>query len=318
MTATRCIARAAVMSSSDHLAIFICGPTAVGKTSVAIALAESLNTEILSFDSRQIYRELKIGSAPPDTEELAQVPHHFIGSHSLSDALNAADYATLALGQMKELFETHQKLVLVGGSGLYMKALAEGLDDIPQVPSEVRTALNESFKENGLAGLQDELKVSDPEYFESVDLQNPQRLIRALEVIRYTGKPFSSFRKGSPKKRPFQSVKIGLDLPREVLYNRINQRVDEMIRAGLEEEVKSLEAFWQQSALKTVGYDELVRYFKGQTDRESAIEEIKKNTRRYAKRQLTWFRRDPEIKWFHPNDLEAMKDFIHSKSSISL
>lgn len=312
----RCIARAVVMNSSDQQAIFVCGPTAVGKTTVAIELAEWLNTEIISFDSRQIYLELKIGSAPPAPEELARVPHHFIASHSLSDSLSAAEFATTALELMERLYQKHTNLVLAGGSGLYMKALSEGLDDIPKVPSEIRESLNNQFEEEGLSGLQRDLKRSDPEYFAIVDLKNPQRLIRALEVIRHTGKPFSSFHRGKPKRRSFKSVKIGLDMPREILYDRINKRVDAMIAAGLETEVKSLEAFWSEAALKTVGYDELVHFFRGETDRETAIEEIKKHTRRYAKRQLTWFRRDPEIKWFNPQDIEEMKGFLSSKISV--
>jgi tRNA dimethylallyltransferase len=315
-TARRCIARAVDMSSCEHQAIFVCGPTAVGKTSISISLAEWLHTEIISFDSRQVYRELKIGSAPPTREELAQVSHHLIGSHSLSESLSAAEYARQALELMQHLFRNKDQLILVGGSGLYMKAIAEGLDDIPRVPSEIRENLNMQLKTRGLQSLQQELKQSDPEYFEEVDVHNPQRLIRALEVIRYSGKPYSSFRRGTPARRPFHPLKIGLDLPREVLYERINQRVDEMILDGLEEEVKSLEPYWKDAPLKTVGYDELIRYFQGETDRNSAIEEIKQNTRRYAKRQLTWFRRDKQIKWFHPSDLDEMKEYISSQSAL--
>ncbi len=315
MTVMRCIARAAAMNSTDHLAIFVCGPTAVGKTAVAVSLAKWLNTEIISFDSRQLYRELKIGSAPPSSDELKAVRHHFIQSHSLHDNLSAAEYANQALAQMQQLYQKQQNLILVGGSGLYLKALAEGLDDIPAVPGEIRASLNNQLMEEGLSGLQEELRIADPDYHRNVDLENPQRIIRALEVIRYSGQTYSSFRKGKRKKRFFKPVKIGLNIPRDQLYNQINQRVENMIREGLEDEVKSLEDYWQQSPLKTVGYDELVRYFKTETDRKTAIEEIKKNTRRYAKRQLTWFRRDPEIKWFQPEETQAIKNFIRSQSN---
>lgn len=300
------------MHSTNKRAIFICGPTASGKTAAAISLARHLNTEILSFDSRQMYRELAIGSAPPDTEELLAVKHHFIASHDLSDELSAGSFAELVLTRMDELFVQFDDLILAGGSGLYMKAIAHGFDEIPEVPPEVREVLNNDLEIKGIGNLQAELSERDPEYYQEVDRQNPQRIIRALEVIRHTGKSFSSFRKGEGQPRSFRSIKIGLDLPREELYERINLRVDRMMTAGLEEEVLSLRNYWEKAPLKTVGYDELVRYFKGEWSKENAIAEIKKNTRRYAKRQLTWFRRDPEIRWFHPQEEEEMIRYIAS------
>ena len=301
------------MNSSENLAIIIAGPTAAGKTGAGIALAQWLKTEILSFDSRQIYSELRIGAARPDQSELKAATHHFIASHSLTDSISAADYEEEALALMEQLFKQYNALVLVGGSGLYMRALTEGFDDIPKVPEDIRDNLIKELAESGLERLQTELLNTDPDYYQEVDIKNPQRLVRALEVIRHTGKPYSSFRSGYKKNRPFRVLKIALDLPREELYERINQRVDEMIADGLEEEVMSLKAFWEESPLKTVGYDELVRYFRGETGRIEAIDEIKKNTRRYAKRQLTWFRRDKEINWFHPSDTVGMKELIKAQ-----
>lgn len=297
----------------DKHAIAICGPTAIGKTKVAISIAQWLKSEIVSFDSRQFFRELKIGSAPPNKIELSEVKHHFIASHNLGEDISAGSYANMALEFMKEGFEKYNQLVLVGGSGLYMKALTEGFDDIPSASEEIRSELNRMFEEQGLAALQDELASLDPEYYDQVDRQNPQRLIRALEVIRSTGKSYSSFRQGKKPARPFNVVKLGIDLPREELYERINQRVDQMIASGLEEEVASLKPYWEKTTLKTVGYDELVGYFRKEVDRPEAIEEIKRNTRRYAKRQLTWFRRDKDIQWFRPDDIEGMKAYITKK-----
>ncbi len=305
-------ARVVVMNSAKT-ALFICGPTAVGKTSLAISLAQWLSTEILSFDSRQIYQELKIGSAPPSPSELAAVKHHFVASHSLSDTINAGIYEKLALKAIMELFQSRDNLVLVGGSGLYMKALTEGFDQIPEVDPAIREELNLIHAQSGLVVLQTELASKDPQYHQEVDLQNPQRVIRALEVIRSTGKPFSSFRRGTKQTRPFKTIKIGLNMAREVLYDRINERVDAMMAAGLEEEVRELKNYWDKAALKTVGYDELVNYIRGDIPLHLAIEEIKKNTRRYAKRQLTWFRRDSEIKWFQPHEIDMIKVYLNKQ-----
>ena len=303
----------AVAMNSHKAAIFICGPTAVGKTGVAIALAERLKTEVLSFDSRQLYREMQIGTAAPSATERTRVKHHFIGSHPLSDELSAGAFGNEALALMDELFKKHNELILVGGSGLYMKAITEGFDEMPDIPDHIREELNQSLADDGLPALLDELAAADPQYHGQVDRRNPQRVIRALEVIRATGKRYSQFRTGKKAERPFRIIKIGLDLPRPELYARINRRVDQMIAVGLEQEVLSLKSHWEKKALKTVGYDELVRHYVGEYDRETAIAEIKKNSRRYAKRQLTWFRRDSEIMWFHPSALEDMMSYLDRK-----
>ncbi len=291
-------------------AIFICGPTGVGKTSVAIQLAQWLKTEIISFDSRQFFNELKIGAAPPSQEELNTVPHHLVGHLSVKDDYSAGDFERDALEILKQIFEKHNTAILVGGSGMYMKALTEGFDDMPDIPTEIREHLNQKLETEGLESLVEQLKISDPEYYQKVDLKNPQRIIRALEVIAATGKPYSSFRKGSKTQRNFEIMKIGIMLPREELYERINNRVDLMVEAGLEEEVRSLLPLREKNSMQTVGYREFVRYFDGEWNWETAIAEIKKNSRRYAKRQMTWFKRDEEIEWFNPKDMEGMKKYV--------
>lgn len=295
---------------TNKTAIFICGPTAAGKTGVAIQLASWLQTEIISFDSRQFFRELKIGAAPPSVRELGMVKHHLIGQLSVEDDYNAGDFEKEALQIVDRIFKNHEAAVLVGGSGMYMQALTEGFDDMPEGNPHIRVSLREELESQGLEKLLKELYEKDPNFYHIVDRQNPQRVMRALEVIRSTGQPYSSFRKGEKAKRPFNILKIGITLPREELYAHINRRVDKMVEAGLEEEVKSLLPFREKNALKTVGYREFVRYFDGEWDRETAIAEIKKNSRRYAKRQLTWFRRDDEIKWFGPKEIEAIREYV--------
>lgn len=291
-------------------AIFICGPTAVGKTSVAIKLAQQLGTEIISFDSRQFFRELQIGAAPPSREELNAVQHHLVGHLSVKDDYNAGDFEQDALNLLETIFEKQETAILVGGSGMYMKALAEGFDEMPEIPTEIRERLNQRLGNEGLESLTEQLKTTDPTYHAQVDLKNPQRVIRALEIIEATGKPYSQFRKGEKTKRNFNILKIGIALPREELYERINKRVNLMVQAGLEEEARSLLPFREKNSMQTVGYREFVRYFDGEWDKKTAISEIKKNSRRYAKRQLTWFKRDKEIMWFEPKDVEEMKKYV--------
>lgn len=297
-------------------AIFITGPTAVGKTNVAIKIAEWLQTKIISFDSRQFYKELKIGAAPPSSEELSRVPHHLVGHLSVNDDYSAGDFEREALDKLDEIFEKQDTAVLVGGSGLYMRILTDGFDEMPAIPEEIRKQLNDELEKNGLEVLAEELSQKDPHYFTQVDRQNQQRIIRALEVIRTSGKTYTSFRQGKKTKRPFDIIKIGLDLPREELYERINLRVDKMMEAGLEEEVKQLLPFRAKNSMQTVGYKELIRYFDGEIDLDFAIEEIKKNSRRYAKRQLTWFRREKEIEWFSPFEVEDVKKHISVKLTL--
>ncbi len=283
--------------------IVIVGPTAVGKTAAAIELAQQLNTEIISADSRQFYREMSIGTAKPSLEELAAVKHHFINSHSIEDAFSVGDFEKECLQVLGSLFKTHDKVILTGGSGLFIKAITDGFDELPTADITIRNKLNDYLAEKGIHFLQEQLKIVDPDYYTQVDLNNPQRLIRALEVYEATGKPFSSFRKSVINKRPFRIIKIGLNLPREELYERINQRVDIMVQQCLVDEVKSLLPYRHLNALNTVGYSELFDYFDSKTDLNTAIDLIKQNTRRFAKRQLTWFRKDIEIKWLTPDAL---------------
>lgn len=290
--------------------IVITGPTAIGKTSLAIFLAQQLKTEIISFDSRQFYRELSIGTAVPSSEELAMIPHHFIQNLSILDEYSVGDFERDALVKINELFQKYNDLILVGGSGLYEKAVTEGLDQFPEIDKTIRQKLIDEFNENGLEVLQNELKAVDPIYFEQVDINNPVRIIRALEIYRGTGKPFSSFRKNNYTARNFNVLKIVLELPREEIYNRINKRVDMMMENGLLDEVKSLYKFKHLNSLQTVGYKELFDYLDGKIDLSFAIDEIKKNTRRYAKRQLTWYRKDERTKWFSPFEKEKILEFI--------
>lgn len=283
---------------SKHL-INIIGPTAIGKTRISIEIAKALGTEIISCDSRQFYKEMQIGTAVPDKDELAQVKHHFIQHLSIFEDYSVGDYEKEALGVLNTLFKKHDMLCLTGGSGLYQKAVLEGLDYFPDVDKTIRAKLNKTYETQGLKPLQDQLIRLDPAYFKSVDQQNPHRLIRALEISIGTSKPYSSFINTNKKTvRNFNSIKIGLTAEREIIYNRIEQRVDNMFKEGLVEEAKSLYRHRQLNALQTVGYKELFEYFEGKISLEEAKSEIKKNTRRYAKRQLTWFRKQSDIKWF--------------------
>ena len=285
----------------NHQLIVIAGPTASGKTEIAIKLAQSYKTVIVSADSRQFYREMSIGTAKPTPEELAAAPHYFINSHSITENFSVGDYEKQGLALLDELFKMHNTIILVGGSGLYIKALCEGFDDIPRADAAIREELNKELAEKGIAVLQEELKIADPVFYKQVDLSNPQRVIRALEVFRSTAKPFSSFRKAAVNERHFNTIKIGVDMPRELLYDRINQRVDDMIKQGLVDEAQSLLPYRHLNALNTVGYSELFDYFDGKADLNIAIERIKQNTRHFAKRQLTWFRKDKAVHWLEPN-----------------
>ncbi len=282
--------------------IVLVGPTAVGKTGVAIRLAEHFRTEVVSADSRQAFREMEIGTAKPSAAELALVPHHLINSRSIRDGYDAGTYGFEARTIIDQLFEKHPVLVLCGGSGLYIKAVLEGFDDLPAVTEETRKAVVVDYAEHGLAWLQEEVQRFDPDYFDVVDRQNPQRLMRALEICRSTGKPFSGFHKRERVALPFDVVKIGLTLDREILYQRIDQRMDDMVAQGLMEEAKRLFPLRQLPALQTVGYQEIFDFLDGKYDRDEAIRLLKRNTRHYAKRQYTWFGKDPEIAWFSPSD----------------
>ncbi len=275
----------------------IVGSTASGKTAVAIALAKRLHTEIVSADSRQVYREMKTGTAFPEEDELKAVRHHLLGHKSIFDPYSVKDFEREALEVLERLFRERPFVIMTGGTGLYFHAVNYGLDEMPEVPSHIRDELRTQWEREGLEPLLEELKNTDPAYYRSVDRQNPVRVLRALEVIRHTGKPFSSFRTGRPKERFFHAVWFGLDWPRDLLYERINRRVDIMLEKGLEEEARALYPYRHLQALQTVGYREWFDFFDGKINRERAVEEIKKNTRRYAKRQRTWFRKNKSIVW---------------------
>ncbi len=278
--------------------ISVVGPTAIGKTALAIKVANHYGTEIISADSRQFFKEMRIGTAVPSQEELASVPHHFIQHKSIFEPYSVGDYEREALSKLEFLFKKKDVVVVVGGSGLYVDAITHGLDHFPKIDPEIRQNLNEELAKKGITSLQEQLKVLDPDYYNKVDLNNPHRLIRALEVCLGTGAPFSSFLKRSnTSKRPFRSVTLGISAAREIIYDRINQRVDLMMDDGLLQEVKSLEEHKDLNALQTVGYKELFQYLKGDIDLETAIGEIKKNTRRFSKRQLTWLRKKEGIIW---------------------
>lgn len=294
--------------------ISIIGPTAIGKTTKSIALAKVFNSEILSADSRQFYKEMNIGTAVPNREELAAVPHHFIQHISINNDYNVGDFEKETLKKLKELFKTHKILFLVGGSGLYHTAIHNGLNEFPKITPGLRNLLNDQLKTEGLESLQKQLKTLDPIYADSTDLDNPHRIIRALEVSISSGEPFSSFLNQKKPKREFYSLKIGLEAPRTLIYNRIEKRVDIMMSSGLLEEAKKLYPQRHKNALNTIGYKELFRYLENDWTLNFAIEEIKKNSRRFAKRQLTWFRKDKDIHWF-PYDcpIAEIAQFLHSK-----
>lgn len=286
--------------------IVIAGPTAVGKTHVAIQLARHYQTEIISADSRQLFRELNIGTAKPSVEELALVPHHFVNSHSIHDDYDAGAYGRDAIALITSLFSQLDKLIVCGGSGLYIKAALEGFDEMPDVPTGLRERLIDDYRLHGIAWLQQKLKEADPEYYQQVDIQNPHRLIRALELHAASSKPMSAWRQQQKAEHPFTIVKIGIELDRERLYQRIDQRMDEMIARGLFEEAQHLYHLRHLNALQTVGYKEIFDWIEGKYDREEAVRLLKRNSRRYAKRQLTWFKRDEEMHWFTPDQVREI------------
>jgi tRNA dimethylallyltransferase len=294
--------------------ISIIGPTAIGKTSLSIKVAKHFGSEIISCDSRQFYKEMNIGTAVPSSQELAEIPHHFIQHKSVFEDYNVGSFEKDALTLMDHLFQKHDILILTGGSGLYQKAVLEGLDEFPDVNPSIRTRLNKIFKEEGLEKLKSRLKQLDPAYYKIADIENPHRIIRALEVSLGTNKPFSFYLNQKKVNRNFKSIKIGLTAKREIIYDRINKRVDLMIEEGLVEEVKHLYPYKHLNALKTVGYSELFDYLDGLISKDKAIEEIKKNTRRYAKRQLTWYRKQQDIEWFDSKvNPERIIKFIEEK-----
>ncbi|OEJ99968.1 tRNA (adenosine(37)-N6)-dimethylallyltransferase MiaA [Roseivirga misakiensis] len=297
--------------------ICVVGPTAVGKTGVAIQIANALNTEIISADSRQFYRELEIGTAKPTADELKQAKHHFVNNLSIHDDYNVGRFEKEVIAKLKLLFKKHQTVILVGGSGLFVDAVCNGLDAFPKIDEAVRPKLIQEFEDNGLSNLQDELKATDLDYYKIVDLKNPQRVIRALEVIRGTGKTFTEFRKQKPKERDFDVIKIGLAMEREELYSRIDDRMDQMIENGLFQEAQEFQSYSHLNALQTVGYSEIFGYLSGTYDKNEAVRLLKRNSRRYAKRQLTWFKRDQQTVWFNPNQIDQILNFLTGELKIA-
>jgi tRNA dimethylallyltransferase len=300
----------AVLNAQNKNLIVIAGPTAVGKTAVAIQLAQHFKTVVISADSRQVYREMNIGTAKPSPDELALVPHYFIDNLSITSNYDAAQYGREALAQVNTLFKHQDTVILCGGSGLYIKALCDGFDDIPDVPEEIRKELSDQYDQHGLSWLQQKLMELDPEHFKVIDQRNPHRLMRALEVKMGTGHSISFFRRNDKVEHSFSIIKVGLALDRALLYNQIDHRMDKMINEGLFEEAEKLYPFRSHNALQTVGYQEIFDYLEGKHDRDEAIRLLKRNSRRYAKRQLTWFKRDAEMRWFRPDEIDLILSFI--------
>lgn len=293
--------------------IVLLGPTAVGKTELSLQLAERLGCPIISADSRQLYRDMVVATAAPTREQLARVPHYFIGTLALTDYYSAAQYEADALALIERLFTRHDTLLLTGGSMMYIDAVCNGIDEIPTISEEVRRAVVTRYEEEGLDVLLEELQRLDPDFYEKVDRRNPKRVIHAVEICRMTGQPYSSLRTETKKERPFDIVKIGLTRPREELYERISSRVDAMMRDGLEAEARRLYPYRHLNALNTVGYKEMFAYFDGTYDLPTAVEKIKRNTRVYARKQMTWFRRDDTIVWFTPDDRLKLLAYVEKR-----
>lgn len=293
--------------------LVLLGPTGIGKTEISFELARHFKAPIVSSDSRQIYRELPIGTAAPTSEEQNQIKHYFIATRSIFDSYNAGDYEQDALVLLAELFKNQDVVMLVGGSMMYIDAVCKGFDEMPSVDDDTRYYWQRLYAERGLEYIQEELKKRDFQYYQQVDLMNYQRVLHALEICSMTGKPYSSFRKGTVKERDFNIIKIGLNRPREELYDRINKRVDVMMKDGLLEEATRLYPHKHLNALNTVGYKELFEYMDGSCSLDEAVQNVKKDSRRYAKRQLTWFRNDEEINWFHPDEVDEVIAFVENK-----
>ena len=293
--------------------IVLIGPTGVGKTDLSIKIAEKYNSPIISADSRQLYSELKIGTAAPTEEYLKRVKHYFVGTLKLTDYYSAAQYEGEVINLLNELFYTNDTILLTGGSMMYIDAICKGIDDIPTVDNDTRQMMMYKYEKDGLERLCAELKLLDPEYYSIVDLKNHKRVIHALEICYMTGKTYTSFRTGNKKERPFRIIKIGLNRDREELYERINKRVDIMINDGLVDEVRSVYQYKSLNSLNTVGYKEIIQYLDGNWTLDYAIEKIKQNSRIYSRKQMTWFKRDNEIKWFHPDRENEIMEYIEAE-----
>ncbi|TAJ12512.1 tRNA (adenosine(37)-N6)-dimethylallyltransferase MiaA [Marinilabiliaceae bacterium JC017] len=299
----------------ENTLLVLVGPTGIGKTDLSLQLAKALNTVIISADSRQIYKELKIGTAAPTEEQVKQVQHYMVGSHSIHDYYNAYEFEQDVLKLLDDLFTAQKTVLLTGGSMMYIDAVCKGIDDLPTIDEELRKEVLARYEKDGLDAIRRELKMLDPVFYQQVDLKNPKRVIHAVEVCLMTGKPYSSLRTNNNKERPFNQLIIGLDIDREELYNRINLRVDQMVEQGLIEEARQFYPHKHLNSLNTVGYKELFAHFDGDISLEKAIELIKRNSRRYAKRQLSWFRRNKEINWFHPAQKEEIINFVMQKQT---
>ena len=298
--------------TKNHL-IVLAGPTGIGKTDLSLKIAKELNTFIISADSRQIFKELKIGTAAPTPEQLSIVPHYMVGTKSIHDYYSAYEFEQEAIALLKEKFKEHPAILMAGGSMMYIDAVCKGIDDIPTIDPELRKEIQERYKHEGIDSIRRELKLLDPVFYDQVDLKNDKRVIHAVEVCLMAGKPYSSLRKHNTRQRDFNIIQIGLDMERAELYDRINKRVDKMIADGLVEEAKEFYPHKKLNSLNTVGYKELFEYFDGNISLEKAVELIKRNSRRYAKKQLSWFRRDKERSWFHPSQTVEIMEFIRQK-----
>ena len=294
--------------------VVLLGPTGVGKTELSLSLAEFLHTPIVNADSRQLYRDIPIGTAAPTPQELQRVKHYFLGTLELTDYYSAAQYEADALSLLKTLYQQTPYALMSGGSMMYLDAVCKGIDDIPTVDKDTRQMMLDKYETEGLERLCQELKLLDPDYYDIVDRKNPKRVIHALEICYMTGKTYTSFRTRQPKERPFDILKIGLRREREELYDRINRRVDDMITQGLIDEARRVLPFRHTNALNTVGYKEMFNYLDGTWTLETAVEKIKQNTRIYSRKQMTWFRRDDSIRWFHPDETEAIKRLIDAEA----
>lgn len=303
--------------SNTRYVLIVAGPTAVGKTELCIRLAQWLGTEIISADSRQFFREMTIGTAKPSPAELAMAKHHFVDSHSIEQLYSVGDFERDALALIQQLHQHRAVVIVTGGSGLYLKALTEGLDDMPEAPLALRQQLEDQASAEGLEPLLEQLRKLDPQYFATVDHHNHQRIVRALEVCLSTGQPYSSFRQSQRAPRPFESIKICLERPREELYARIDARVDAMLEAGLIQEVQALQDYRHHNALQTVGYKEVFEYFDGAYDYPEMLRLLKRNTRRYAKRQLTWFRHQDQFEWFEPGAFESIQHYVAQRMGLT-
>lgn len=293
----------------------IIGPTGVGKTELSLQLAEFFRTSILNADSRQLYRDIPIGTAAPTIEEMQRVPHYFVGTLGLQDYYSAAQYETDAITLLDQLFRDRDVVLLSGGSMMYIDAVCHGIDDIPTIDELTRERMRERYEREGLEPLQNELRLLDPEYYQICDIRNPKRVVHALEICYMTGRTYTSFRQNAHKERPFRIIKIGLQREREELYRRIGLRVDQMVEQGLIEEARRVLPFRDCNSLNTVGYKELFRYFDGEWDLDFALEKVKRNTRVYSRKQVTWFKKDGKVAWFHPSAVEEIRLFIKKELS---